>query len=108
MIDTEAIKARFEALAPYLNERARRLFAASEADAAGRGGVGAVAEVIGAARSTLGHGLAESRNTEGASSRRIRRPGGGRKPKIETEPGLDALAELVQSAIHGDPEAALL
>ena len=40
---------------------------------------------------------------------RIRRPGGGRRPKTETEPGLlDALDDLVQSAIHGDPEAALL
>ena len=46
---------------------------------------------------------------EAAASRRIRRPGGGSKAKTETEPGLlDALATLVQSAIRGDPEAALL
>ena len=109
MIDTEAIKARFEALAPQLNERARRLFAASEARAAGHGGVTAVAEVTGVARSTIGRGLAELRSGGSASSRRIRRPGGGRRPKVETEPGLmEALAELVQSAIRGDPEAALL
>jgi len=109
VIDTQAIKARFDALAPHLNERARRLFAASEADAAGRGGIAAVAEVTGVARSTIGRGLAELRIKESASSCRIRRPGGGRKPKVETEPGLlDALADLVQSAIRGDPEAALL
>ncbi|EQD67003.1 Rhodopirellula transposase family protein, partial [mine drainage metagenome] len=49
------------------------------------------------------------RGEQSASSRRIRRPGGGRKPKVETEPGLlEALAELVQSAIRGDPQAALL
>lgn len=109
MIDAQAIKARFDALAPHLNERARRLFAASEAHAAGRGGIAAVAGVTGVARSTIGRGLAELRIKEGASSRRIRRPGGGRKPKVETEPGLlDALADLVQSAIRGDPEAALL
>jgi transposase len=109
VIDTEAIKARFEALAPQLNERARRLFAASEARAAGHGGVTAVAEVTGVARSTIGRGLAELRSGGSASSRRIRRPGGGRRPKVETEPGLmEALAELVQSAIRGDPEAALL
>jgi transposase len=109
VIDTEAIKARFEALAPHLNERARRLFAASEARAAGHGGVTAVAEVTGVARSTIGRGLAELRSGGSASSRRIRRPGGGRRPKVETEPGLmEALAELVQSAIRGDPEAALL
>jgi transposase len=109
VIDAQAIKARFDALAPHLNERARRLFAASEAHAAGRGGIAAVAGVTGVARSTIGRGLAELRIKEGASSRRIRRPGGGRKPKVETEPGLlDALADLVQSAIRGDPEAALL
>ena len=39
-------------LAPHLNERARRLFAASEAHAAGRGGVTVVAEATGVARST--------------------------------------------------------
>jgi Rhodopirellula transposase DDE domain len=109
VIDAQAIKARFDALAPHLNERARRLFAASEAHAAGRGGIAAVAGVTGVARCTIGRGLAELRIKEGASSRRIRRPGGGRKPKVETEPGLlDALADLVQSAIRGDPEAALL
>ena len=85
------------------------MFAASEAQTAGRGGIAAVAEVTDIARSTIGRGLAELRTHEGTSSRRIRRAGGGRKPKIETEPGLlDTLAELVQSAIRGDPEAALL
>jgi hypothetical protein len=109
VIDTEAIRVRFEALAPHLNERARRLFAANEAHAAGRGGITAVAAVTGVARSTIGRGLAELRSDDGASSRRIRRAGGGRKPKVETEPGLlEALGELVQSAIRGDPEAALL
>ena len=109
MIDTEAIKGRFEALSPHLSERARRLFAASEAQAAGRGGVTAVAAATGIARSTIGRGLAELRSDAGTALSRIRRPGGGRKPKVETEPGLlEALAELVQSAIRGDPEAALL
>jgi hypothetical protein len=109
MIDADAIRARFEMLAPFLNERGRRLFVASEARAAGRGGVTAVSEATGVARSTIGRGLAELGNEETAVSCRIRRPGGGSKAKIETEPGLlDALAALVQSAIRGDPEAALL
>ena len=109
MIDTASIKARFEALAPFLNERDRRLVAASEAEALGRGGVTAVSAVTGLARSTIGRGLAELRNGENPTPDRIRRAGGGRKPKTETEPGLlEALAKLVQSAIRGDPEAALL
>ena len=38
VIDIAAIKARFEALEPVLDERERRLFAASEARAVGHGG----------------------------------------------------------------------
>ena len=109
MIDTAAIKARFEVLAPFLGERERRLWAASEALAAGRGGILAVSTMSGIARSTIGRGLAELRHGKNQIPGRIRRPGGGRKPKTETNPGLlDALSELVQSAIRGDPEAALL
>jgi hypothetical protein len=85
------------------------LFVASEARAAGRGGVTAVSHATGDACSTINRGLAELRLAEPQPSSRIRRPGGGRKQKVETEPGLlGALATLVQSAIRGDPEAALL
>jgi hypothetical protein len=109
MIDIAAIKARFETLSPYLDERGRRLFAATEAQAAGWGGVSAVCAATGVARSTIGRGLAELRSADACSTGRIRRPGGDRKPKTETEPGLlAALKELVQSAIRGDPEAVLL
>jgi hypothetical protein len=108
MIDTDAIKARFERLAPHLDERARRLFAANEALTAGWGGITAVSEATGVARSTIGRGLVELRSENAQPTGRIRRPGGGSKSKIETEPGLlDALEELVQSAIRGDAEAAL-
>ena len=109
MIGTSAIKARFEALAPFLGERDRRLWAASEAYAAGHGGILAVSVVTGIARSTIGRGLAELGYGKDQHPGRVRRPGGGRRPKTETEPGLlAALADLVQSATRGDPEAALL
>jgi hypothetical protein len=105
MTDRAAIKARFETLAPHLDERARRLFAATEARAVARGGIVSVSEVTGVARSTIGWGLAERQSGE-ASRERVRRPGGGRRPKTETEPGLlGALEELIQSVIRRDPEA---
>ena len=108
MIDRASIKARFETLAPHLDERSRRLFAASEARAAGRGGIAAVSAATGVARSTIGRGLIELRSGE-ARGERIRRHGGGRRQKTEKEPGLlGALEDLIQSAIRGDPEAALL
>ena len=109
MIDVAAIKARFDALAPFLDERGRRLVAASEAQAAGRGGVMTVAAVTGVARSTIDRGLAELDLGRDELCGRTRRVGGGRKAATDKHPGLlDALAELVQSAIRGDPEAALL
>ena len=109
MIDTAAIKARFEALAPVLDERGRRLCAASEARAAGHGGVVAVSRATGIARSTIGRGLADLRSGAVMFSPRVRRRGGGGKPATQTQPGLlDALKKLVQLSIRGDPEAALL
>ena len=109
MIDSIAIAARFDALSPFLDERERRLFAASEARVVGRGGVAAVSRATGIARSTIGRGLADLRAGAEQLGDRVRRAGGGGKPAIETQPGLlEALNELVQSSIRGDPEAALL
>jgi hypothetical protein len=108
VIDVAAIKARFEAVSPFLDERSRRLVAASEARAAGRGGVTAVWAATAVARSTIGRGLAELRGANHLGER-VRRAGGGRKAAIDRQPGLlDALAAIVQSAIRGDPAAALL
>jgi transposase len=108
MIDKSGIKKRFAALSPHLDERTRRLFAATEAQTAGRGGIAAVSEVTGIARSTIGRGIADLRSA-GGLQHRVRRPGGGRRPKIESEPGLlIALEELIESAPRGDPEAPLL
>jgi hypothetical protein len=57
-IDESAIRQRFEALAPVLDERARRRFAAAEATSAGHGGIVAVMRATGIARSTIRRGLA--------------------------------------------------
>jgi hypothetical protein len=54
VIDVAAIKLRYEALSPVLDERGRRRFAAAEALAAGWGGIAAVCEATGIARSTIG------------------------------------------------------
>src|SRR2546427_703492 len=59
VIDESAIRQRYEALAPVLDERGRRRFAAAEASSAGHGGVVAVMRATGIARSTIGRGLAE-------------------------------------------------
>ena len=110
MIDTAAIRQRYEAVAPHLDERGLRLFAASEARAAGRGGIAAVCRTTGLARSTIGRGLRDLDSAASAwPSGRVRRSGGGRKAAVVEQPGLlEALTELISSAIRGDPQAALL
>jgi DDE family transposase len=110
VIDTAAIRIRYYAVSPNLDEKGLRFFAASEALAAGRGGIAAVSAVTGIARSTIGRGLKELAWQEQAPPQnRVRRTGGGRKAAIVKQPGLvDALTKIIQSAIRGDPEAALL
>src|SRR5271166_6916414 len=78
VIDVEPIRERFSTLAPFLDERSRRLLAATEAFAVGYGGITAVAMATGVAPSTIGRGLKEL--AQDAPSGRIRRPGAGRKP----------------------------
>ena len=103
------IVAKFKALRGVLDERARRLWAASEARAWGYGGVSAVARATGLARATITAGLGEL--TQGATApdsaatpTRIRRAGGGRKRATEHDPGLvRALENLVDPATRGDP-----
>jgi len=104
-----AIAARFDALSPLLNEKERRLLVAIEASTAGRGGVAAASRATGVARSTIGRGLSDLRDGAERLGQRVRRVGGGKKAAIELQPGLLlALNDLVEPAIRGDPEAALL
>ena len=86
------------------------MFAASEARAAGRGGIAAVSQATGIARSTIGRGLRDLDSAASAwPSGRVRRSGGGRKAAVATQPGLrKALLRLVASATRGNPQAFLL
>jgi hypothetical protein len=80
VIDIEPIRERFSVVAPFLDERGRRLVAAAEAFAAGYGGIAAVAMATGIAPSTIGRGLQELAWEE--PSERVRRPGAGRKTTV--------------------------
>jgi len=76
---------------------------------AGRGGVSAVTRATGVARSTIGRGLAELRSGETLDTSRVRRPGGGCKPLIETDTNLlNDLRSLVEPDTRGDPQSSLL
>src|SRR6185436_11316200 len=82
MIDPTGIRARFTLLMPDLDERRRRLFAATEARTAGYGGIAAVSRATGIAVSTIGRGLKELATAARLDADRVRRPGGGRKPLV--------------------------
>jgi Rhodopirellula transposase DDE domain len=106
MIDIEAIRARFVKLSAHLDERGRRLLAASEARAAGYGGIAAVSRATGLAASTIGRGLKDLLN--GLPLGRVRRQGGGGKGAVERDPGLlPALLSLVEPEARGDPMSPL-
>jgi hypothetical protein len=108
MIDRRGIARRWEADGSKRDERGRRVFAASEARAAGRGGLAAVSEITGLARSTIGRGLKDL-DRPSPPCGRIRREGGGPRPLTDRDPTLLAdLGRLVEPATRGDPERPLL
>src|ERR671921_2535235 len=108
MIDEETIRRQYEMLRPALDERARRLFAASHVQILGRGGIAAVARATGIAPSTIGRGLKEL-DQGVAADQRLRRRGGGRKRLADTDPSLVSdLLSLIKPATLGDPERPLL
>src|SRR5512143_2257416 len=110
---TQTIEAKFNTLEPLLDERARRLWAAVEARAIGRGGIIRVAEATGLSRGTIRAGLRELDtpvpDDQGRPrAGRLRRPGGGRKPLVDHDPDLlRDLETLVDPVTRGDPMSPL-
>jgi hypothetical protein len=106
------IQKKFSILAPVMDERMRRQWAASEASLLGWGGIAVVAKATGLARNTIKAGLDElnfrEEHPREPVSNRIRRSGGGRKNITQTDPELlHALELLVDPVTRGDPESPL-
>src|SRR3954447_7855167 len=108
MIDREQIRERFTAISPHLDERARRLLAATEARAAGYGGIAAVSQATGVAPSTIARGLQDLAAESPLAPGRVRQLGGGRKPLAADDPTLRAdLLKLVEPDARADPMSPL-
>jgi hypothetical protein len=104
------IRRKYRRLARALNERSRRLWAASEAMELGWGGVTEVARATKLSPTTIRAGIAELKEPRHAAlpPERIRCPGGGRKQVTACDPGLQpALEALVERTSRGDPESPL-
>ena len=109
-----AIKARFAALKPVLDERICRLYAAAEAKAIGRGGPAAVTQATGILGKRIRAGLRDLAALRRRppplkpGQQRIRRPGAGRKRLVQTDPTLlRDLESLVEPSTRGDPQSPL-
>jgi hypothetical protein len=104
----EEIKQRYERVARELNERTRRLLAASEAMAIGWRGVSTVSRATGLSRQVISQGIKELEEGANAGAGRIRRVGGGRKSNVSKDPRLrEDLERLVEPVTRGDPESPL-
>lgn len=109
MINT--IKRKYDLLRAELDERGRRLWAATEASELGHGGMVAVARATGLSERTIRRGYQELQNPPcavGLLSGRRRRPGGGRSALQAQDPELlAALEALVEPTTRGDPMSPL-
>ena len=102
------LKAKLRLVWPLLDERTRRLMAASEARALGYGGVSLVRRACGLSRKAISKGLREINTGSAVEAGRIRRPGGGHKPITVSDPRLvDALEAMIEDQTRGDPESPL-
>ena len=87
------IRRKYRTLKASLNERSRRIWAVTEAQALGYGGASLVARATGISRSTIVRGAQEVRNKSTAKGGRVRKAGGGRKRATAIDAGLRAALE---------------
>ncbi len=103
-----ALRRKFRSVWPLLDERARRLMAASEAMAMAYGGVSMVHRACGLSRNAIARGVREIQSKARLGPGRVRRRGAGRKALVVKDPRLlTALDRLIEPGTRGDPESPL-
>ena len=111
-MNRENIKKKFEVLEPHLNERMRRMVAASETIGEGYGAISEVSRATGISRRAITLGIKELQSTpinDPQNDNRIRKEGGGRKTIVESDPTLISdLESLLDPITRGDPESPLI
>jgi transposase len=105
------IRKRFRQLEPWLDERTRRLWAAAESAAHGRGGPSLVCRASGVSRRAIAVGQKELKKRPERAQRTglpIRQKGGGRKKASLKDPHLlRDLEKLLEPVTRGDPQSPL-
>ncbi|MBI5036595.1 ISAzo13 family transposase [Candidatus Micrarchaeota archaeon] len=108
MSTEQSIKQKFQELKPVLDERSRRLWAATEAKEIGWGGTLLVSKATGMSRDTIAKGIKELNTPTKNVGSRLRKEGGGRKKNTEKDPALQPdLERLIEPSTRGDPESPL-
>lgn len=111
MSRVEEVRAKYELLRNFLDEAAARMWAATEAQAIGRGGIEAVSKATGMSRRRIREGLRQLKElpeTSDGVERRIRKRGAGRKALTERNATLKRdLQALVDPDTRGDPMSPL-
>jgi transposase len=105
----DVLRSKYRRLGPTLNERSRRLWAATEALSLGHGGIGKVIEATGLSRSTVSRGIRELESPAPVlDPERTRKPGAGRKSLVDKDSALLVdLDALVEPTTSGSPDAPL-
>jgi transposase len=99
---------KYQELYPLLNERQRRIWAATEALSIGWGGISAVSKSTGLSRNTISRGIEDIEDDIRLPSRCIRRKGGGRKKLEHYDLSLRSdILNYVYPTTRGDPESPL-
>ena len=102
------LKRKFRSAWPHLDERTRRIMAASEAMSLGYGGVSVVGRACGLSRKAISKGISELQAKGKPLVGRVRRPGAGRKSITQSDPHLvQTLEGLIDEQTRGDPESPL-
>lgn len=102
------LKRKFRSAWPHLDERTRRIMAASEAMSLGYGGVSVVGRACGLSRKAISKGIRELQAKGKPLVGRVRRPGAGRKSITQSDPRLvQTLEGLIDEQTRGDPESPL-
>jgi hypothetical protein len=106
--DIARVRKKYKLLKAELNERTRRLWCASEAEAIGFGGIARVAKATGMSRPAILRGVRQLRGEAELPAGRVRQRGGGDKPLKDKDPTLlPDLDALVEPATRGDPMSPL-
>jgi hypothetical protein len=102
---------RIKTMLPLLNERQRRLFLATEAEAIGYGGVSQVSKASGISRVTITQGIKDLKSDDvyAMETERSRKGSGGRKKVTEIYPNIySEIEEIITPHTKGNPENPLL